>query len=131
MEIGGTVGDIESLPFLEAIRQMRKDVGTDLLLQAVHAVIIGSHGSRARLVALPIGLHDRGEHTPAFLPQPLDATRKGRRGSGVHVQHDFGDRRSVIVRLTTAGKQAIDAAIQVRLDAADAGEELRSGDAAA
>ncbi len=28
-EIGGTVGDIESLPFLEAIRQMRKDVGRD------------------------------------------------------------------------------------------------------
>ncbi|MEA2002831.1 MAG: CTP synthase [Actinomycetota bacterium] len=26
-EIGGTVGDIESLPYLEAIRQMRKDVG--------------------------------------------------------------------------------------------------------
>jgi CTP synthase len=29
VEIGGTVGDIESLPFLEAIRQMRKDVGRD------------------------------------------------------------------------------------------------------
>jgi len=28
VEIGGTVGDIESLPFLEAIRQMRSDVGT-------------------------------------------------------------------------------------------------------
>lgn len=27
IEIGGTVGDIEGLPFLEAIRQMRKDVG--------------------------------------------------------------------------------------------------------
>ena len=27
VEIGGTVGDIESLPFLEAIRQMRYDVG--------------------------------------------------------------------------------------------------------
>ena len=26
-EIGGTVGDIESLPFLEAVRQMRQDVG--------------------------------------------------------------------------------------------------------
>ncbi|MFM7579076.1 MAG: CTP synthase, partial [Microcystaceae cyanobacterium] len=26
-EIGGTVGDIESLPFLEAIRQFRKEVG--------------------------------------------------------------------------------------------------------
>jgi len=29
VEIGGTVGDIESLPFLEAIRQMRKNVGTE------------------------------------------------------------------------------------------------------
>lgn len=29
VEIGGTVGDIESLPFLEAIRQMRKDVGPE------------------------------------------------------------------------------------------------------
>ncbi len=28
-EVGGTVGDIESTPFLEAIRQMRKDVGPD------------------------------------------------------------------------------------------------------
>jgi len=28
-EVGGTVGDIESLPFLEAIRQLRKDVGRD------------------------------------------------------------------------------------------------------
>ena len=27
VEIGGTVGDIESLPFMEAIRQFRKDVG--------------------------------------------------------------------------------------------------------
>ena len=27
VEIGGTVGDIESLPFIEAIRQFRKDVG--------------------------------------------------------------------------------------------------------
>ena len=29
VEVGGTVGDIESLPFLEAIRQMRNDVGRD------------------------------------------------------------------------------------------------------
>jgi CTP synthase len=28
-EIGGTVGDIESLPFLEAIRQVRQDIGHD------------------------------------------------------------------------------------------------------
>ncbi len=29
VEIGGTVGDIESLPFLEAIRQMRLELGTE------------------------------------------------------------------------------------------------------
>jgi CTP synthase len=29
IEIGGTVGDIESLPFLEAIRQMRQDLGRE------------------------------------------------------------------------------------------------------
>ena len=29
MEIGGTIGDIESLPFLEAIRQFRNDVGKE------------------------------------------------------------------------------------------------------
>jgi CTP synthase len=28
-EIGGTVGDIESLPFLEAIRQFRQEVGRE------------------------------------------------------------------------------------------------------
>ena len=28
-EVGGTVGDIESLPFLEAIRQLRKDLGRE------------------------------------------------------------------------------------------------------
>src|SRR6202020_3511910 len=28
-EVGGTVGDIESLPFLEAIRQIRHEIGRD------------------------------------------------------------------------------------------------------
>ena len=32
VEIGGTIGDIESLPFLEAIRQMRYDVGRENVL---------------------------------------------------------------------------------------------------
>ena len=31
-EIGGTVGDIESLPFLEAIRQMKSDIGRDKVM---------------------------------------------------------------------------------------------------
>src|SRR5262245_35844111 len=29
VEVGGTVGDIESLPFLEAVRQLKKDIGRD------------------------------------------------------------------------------------------------------
>ncbi|WP_052128357.1 CTP synthase [Neosynechococcus sphagnicola] len=38
-EIGGTVGDIESLPFLEAIRQFRKDVGRRTVLY-LHVTLI-------------------------------------------------------------------------------------------
>jgi CTP synthase len=38
-EVGGTVGDIEILPFLEAIRQMRKDVGRDNVLY-LHVTLV-------------------------------------------------------------------------------------------
>lgn len=38
-EIGGTVGDIESLPFLEAIRQLRREVG-DANVLYVHVTLI-------------------------------------------------------------------------------------------
>jgi CTP synthase len=38
-EIGGTVGDIESLPFLEAIRQLRKDVGRKNILY-IHVTLV-------------------------------------------------------------------------------------------
>jgi CTP synthase len=39
VEIGGTVGDIESLPFLEAIRQLRNDVGRDRVA-FVHVTLV-------------------------------------------------------------------------------------------
>jgi len=39
VEIGGTVGDIESLPFLEAIRQFRYDVGKENVLY-VHLTLV-------------------------------------------------------------------------------------------
>ncbi|WP_216829975.1 CTP synthase [Alkalihalobacterium elongatum] len=38
-EIGGTVGDIESLPFLEAIRQIKSDVGVNNVMY-VHCTLI-------------------------------------------------------------------------------------------
>ena len=39
VEVGGTVGDIESLPFLEAIRQFRTDVGRDNAL-CIHLTLV-------------------------------------------------------------------------------------------
>ena len=38
-EIGGTVGDIESLPFLEAIRQFRREAGTENVVY-VHVTLV-------------------------------------------------------------------------------------------
>jgi CTP synthase len=38
-EIGGTVGDIESLPFLEAIRQIRRDIGREHVMY-IHVTLI-------------------------------------------------------------------------------------------
>ena len=38
-EIGGTVGDIESLPFLEAIRQFRREVGAENVMY-VHVTLV-------------------------------------------------------------------------------------------
>jgi CTP synthase len=38
-EVGGTVGDIESLPFLEAIRQFRKDIGRENVLY-IHVTLV-------------------------------------------------------------------------------------------
>jgi len=40
-EIGGTVGDIESLPFIEAIRQFKKDVGKENVLY-LHVTLVPS-----------------------------------------------------------------------------------------
>jgi CTP synthase len=42
-EIGGTVGDIESLPFLEAIRQMRTDIGVANTMY-VHVTLVPTVG---------------------------------------------------------------------------------------
>jgi CTP synthase len=47
-EIGGTIGDIESLPFLEAIRQMRADVGKENVLY-IHLTLV-PHIATAREV---------------------------------------------------------------------------------
>ena len=51
-EVGGTVGDIESLPFLEAIRQFRKDVGRDNVLY-IHVTLVPIIGVVGELKTKP------------------------------------------------------------------------------
>ncbi|MBF2015731.1 MAG: CTP synthase [Rivularia sp. T60_A2020_040] len=51
-EIGGTVGDIESLPFLEAIRQFRKEVGRENVLY-MHVTLIPWIASAGELKTKP------------------------------------------------------------------------------
>jgi len=52
VEIGGTVGDIESLPFLEALRQMRSDLGRENTVY-VHVTWLPYIGATAELKTKP------------------------------------------------------------------------------
>jgi CTP synthase len=52
VEVGGTVGDIESLPFLEAIRQMRYDVGDENVMY-VHLTLLPHLGAADELKTKP------------------------------------------------------------------------------
>lgn len=52
VEVGGTVGDIEGLPFLEAIRQMRKEVGRQNVLY-IHVTLLPHIGSTNELKTKP------------------------------------------------------------------------------
>ena len=51
-EIGGTVGDIESLPFLEAIRQVKKEVGKNDVLY-IHVTLVPYIGAAGELKTKP------------------------------------------------------------------------------
>ena len=52
VEIGGTVGDIESLPFLEAIRQMRQELGRDSTI-FMHVTLVPWIGAAQELKTKP------------------------------------------------------------------------------
>lgn len=51
-EIGGTVGDIESLPFLEAIRQIKYEVGSENVL-FIHVTLVPYLGKAGELKTKP------------------------------------------------------------------------------
>jgi CTP synthase len=52
VEVGGTVGDIESLPFLEAIRQFKADIGHENVLY-VHVTLVPYIGAASELKTKP------------------------------------------------------------------------------
>ncbi|HLB47592.1 MAG TPA: CTP synthase [Anaerolineales bacterium] len=52
VEVGGTVGDIESLPFLEALRQLRSDVGRENTMY-VHVTLLPHIGATNELKTKP------------------------------------------------------------------------------
>jgi CTP synthase len=53
VEVGGTVGDIESLPFLEAIRQMRADVGRENTCY-IHTALVPYIATAGELKTKPV-----------------------------------------------------------------------------
>ena len=119
VEIGGTVGDIESLPFLEAIRQFRQDVGRDNSLY-VHLTLVPFIGTAGELKTKPTQHSVRDLRSIGIQPDillcrtdrfldPRDqaedcAVLRRRRGSGDHREGRLDDLRGA----ARAGDEGLD-----------------------
>ena len=72
VEVGGTVGDIEGQPFLEAIRQLRTDVGRDQTLY-VHVTFLPYIGATGELKTKPTQHSVRELRSMGIQPQVIIA----------------------------------------------------------
>ena len=72
VEVGGTVGDIEGQPFLEAIRQLRTDVGRDHTLY-VHVTFLPYIGATGELKTKPTQHSVRELRSMGIQPQVIIA----------------------------------------------------------
>jgi CTP synthase len=70
VEIGGTVGDIEGLPFLEAVRQFRRDVGRDNAI-FVHLALVPYIAAAHELKTKPVQHSVRELRAIGIHPQAL------------------------------------------------------------
>ena len=85
VEVGGTVGDIENIPFLEALRQMRREVG-DANVIYVHVTLVPRIGPTGELKTKPtqhsvaqlrtIGIQPDVVICRSDVPLPLDIREK-------------------------------------------------------
>ena len=109
LEIGGTVGDIESLPFLEAIRQLKVEARpAERAQRARHARAAHRHRGRAEDQADPaLGQGDARDRHPArhpALPHAIGRFRAGIEGEDRALlqrrgrQRHRGDRRLLHLR---------------------------------
>jgi CTP synthase len=94
-EVGGTVGDIESLPFLEAIRQVKKDVGTANTCY-IHVTLVPYLSTSEELKTKPTQhsvaeLRGRGIHPEVIVvrsDRPLDDGSRRKISLFCDVEHD-------------------------------------------
>ncbi len=72
VEVGGTVGDIEAMPFLEAIRQMRRDVGRENTFY-VHVTFLPRIGATGELKTKPTQHSVRDLRSAGIIPDAIIA----------------------------------------------------------
>lgn len=70
VEVGGTVGDIEGLPFLEAIRQMRREIGKDNVFY-IHVTFLPYISSTGELKTKPTQHSVRELRSIGILPDAI------------------------------------------------------------
>ena len=90
-EIGGTVGDIESLPFLEAIRQFRREEGLDNVMY-VHVTLVPFLEAAGELKTKPTQ-HSVNELRRIGIHPDIVVCRSERRAVARHSREDRALRR--------------------------------------
>ncbi len=139
-EIGGTVGDIESLPFLEAIRQFRQEVGRENTL-FIHLTLVPFIAATAELKTKPTQ-HSVRELMQIGIQPDLLVCRTERplseeikRKIALFCNVDFGcvvespDVRSIYEIPLTLQAQGLDREVCARLKLDTKEPDLRSWDA--
>ena len=121
VEVGGTVGDIEGLPFLEAIRQLRYDVGRDNICY-IHCALVPYIAASGELKTKPAQHSVRELRSVGLQPDVL-VLRSDR-------ELDDGLKRKVALQCDVdldAVIAAVDSTLAVRGAARDARRGARHG----
>lgn len=126
-EVGGTVGDIESLPFLESIRQLRKDLGRENVCY-IHVTLVPWLGASQELKTKPTQHSVQELRSIGILPdfivcrsdRPLDESIKRKIGLFCDVEPwavvEAVDARSIYEVPLNLSEQGLDTMVIERLE---------------